>query len=914
MVNEELYIIVEGERRKLDLLSPSGITLNYVSNLFNDLSKINASYSYTFKLPRTANNVRVLELADDIRANSKFTRVKGAAEFVYDGVSLFHDANLYVSGVEKESISGVMTWNVNKGLQELEKHDMSLNELGNHLPEGEYDYVGDEISDYEKDKVVLIGTGIYDDHSSASTGIRSYYYSQSLLRPDFAKYTDYDPTQPYFRSLHNGGTPPYRVPREYSHSSQGSMRFINTYPLFENASDGKLSPMPFVSGEETVAANRLHSYLDGEKKPYIDDDHQCHYPIFPIPAPIVPVPYIMDIISKVFGVSFDLSGDLYNALCVPLVNTEMSDALARKNYAEVSYLVNDGYIYISVARIVNNILTINPLSNMRLYGGDIEDGDHGQPCDAFSCDTVIDTYSKMKMLVWGKIKFKVRASGGMHHYDDKTKPTLSFWCATYDAHYTHGTDDFYHVGSVYAAECQWRYENGVGYEEITFNLNPEEGFKIFESEDINRSFVRINLTNGEPEDNPYDTSIIYDILDSDGYLKISFKTTDYPMGCYINLFKNLPDISCLDFVKAIFYALGGYPYQDADGKIKIQQYAELIQSINNGAVYNWQNKSLKGVGNNTEDFDYDANNVTGLTLGRKNYYLMKNDKVDDYGNEEENDKLEDAYEHGYECIEVDSDMLEKTQTIFTFPFQGGFLWSKGYYHLREYLSTIPLATNQITGMDGVEIYEGDLTLVSLIGQDRWIISDEGCDGSTSFRNPRYKSQEAKPMLGVVQPIRVPIATFTEILQNNSLVDDEHLGEGDESIDDYYTITYQNEDTQYLSMRPWNCKADMPKVNGHDLLQELFSNPCLVKEDMLLNVKDLAFLDIEKPVFLEKYNSYFAIKNIEVGTDGTSKVELIRIPTEILVSPVSQQATETPDSNENNDNNGGEDFEEVPVEW
>ena len=309
MVKEELFIILEGVRKQIDIPSPSGITLNYVSNLFNDLSKINASYTYTFKLPRTANNVRVLELADDVRANSKFTRVKGDAEFLYDGVALFHEANLYVSGVEKESISAVMTWNVNKGLQELEKHDMSLNELGNHLPEGEYDYVGDEASDYEKDKVVLIGSGIYDDHSSVPTGIRSNYYSQSLLRPNFAKYTDYNPTQPYFRSLHNGGTPPYRVPRESSHSSQGSMRFINTYPLFENASDGKLSPMLFVLGDEKVDANRLHSYLDGEKKIYVDDDHQCHYPIFPIPAPIVPVPYLMVIISRVFGVNFDLSGD-----------------------------------------------------------------------------------------------------------------------------------------------------------------------------------------------------------------------------------------------------------------------------------------------------------------------------------------------------------------------------------------------------------------------------------------------------------------------------------------------------------------------------------------------------------------------------------------------------------------------------
>ena len=184
MVKEELYIIVDGERKQLDLLSPSGITLNFVSNLFNDLSKINASYSYTFKLPRTANNVRVLEIVDDVRADGKFTRIKNDAEYVYDGVSLFSNANMYISGVDKDSISAVLTWNVNKGLQELEKHNMSLQELGNHRQEGEYDYVGDEASGYEKDKVVKVAG-----------------WENNWLT--FNKMSEYNPTYPAFRSLHN---------------------------------------------------------------------------------------------------------------------------------------------------------------------------------------------------------------------------------------------------------------------------------------------------------------------------------------------------------------------------------------------------------------------------------------------------------------------------------------------------------------------------------------------------------------------------------------------------------------------------------------------------------------------------------------------------------------------------------------
>ena len=901
MIHEELYIIVDGARKKLDLPSPSGITLNFVSNLFNDLSKINASYSYTFKLPRTANNVRVLELVDDVRADGKFTRIKNDAEFVYDGVSLFANANMYISDVEKDTISALLTWNVNKGLQELSKHDISLNKLGDHLPEGMYDYVGDAASNYEKDKVVLIGDGTYDEPSDIPVNLRPYLHSHSLPRPAFNKYTEYDPTQPYFKPLYNGGVPPYRMPREFAYSQQGDQRFMNTYPLYEDSEDGKLSPMNFVYSDQSIEFNKIYYYTEGGDKVYVDNDDKCHYPVFPFPTPVIPVPYLISVIEEVFGVQFDLSGDAYNALCLPLVNTEMSDGLARRNYIRLTFGVEIDCLCLNSATIYLHTPNINTLSDAQI--GYVRITNNVPPFDihnVVTCNTIISRYSKMKILVWGKITIKVQAPSGIRYYDDNTKATLTFWCQNYE-------DDkkFYKVGTLYATEGSWHsVSGGTSYEELVFNCDPDEGFEVFESEDLYRPSICITLSYGDSPDTPNELpDNEYYVMDVTGEFKMSFKVVEYPMNCHINMFQNLPDISCLDFVKSIFYALGGYPYQDADGKIKLQQYKNLIQLINDGDVYNWQNKSLKALGNQAEEFDYDANNVTGLTLGYKNYFLMKNDKVDDYGNEEENDKLNDAYEHGYKCIEVDSDLLKNTQTIYTFPYQGGFLWCKGYYSMREYHRTIPLATNKITGLNGIEFYEGDLTPITLIGQDRWIVAEDGNNGGTSFRDPRYKSREAKPMLGVIQPIRVPIASTIDTVQTS--FDPENPDASIGGVTNYHVIDYQDEDTQYLSMRPWNCANDMPMVNGRNLLQELFGNPCLVKEDMNLNVMDLATLDVEKPVYLEKYNSYFAIKNIEVGSDGISKVELIRIPPELFdpAAPTPEIVVEEP-TLENGGDNGG----------
>lgn len=127
-MTEELYIIVSGKSHKLDLNSPSGITLKYVSNLFNDISKISCSHSYTFKLPKTANNCKVLDMADDIRHNSTVVRKKLKAVFMQNGVSLFRDANLYIESIDN-AYQAVFTWDVISGLQALKDNDISLNRL-----------------------------------------------------------------------------------------------------------------------------------------------------------------------------------------------------------------------------------------------------------------------------------------------------------------------------------------------------------------------------------------------------------------------------------------------------------------------------------------------------------------------------------------------------------------------------------------------------------------------------------------------------------------------------------------------------------------------------------------------------------------------------------------------------------------
>lgn len=127
-MKEELYLIRSGKRYRLDLSTPSGITLNFKSNIFSDLSKITASYSYTFKLPMTANNRRVLGMADDIRCNSSVTHLKLKGEYVQNGIPLFENVNLYINSIDT-AYQCVMTWGDAMAFGQIKDDNLKLNEL-----------------------------------------------------------------------------------------------------------------------------------------------------------------------------------------------------------------------------------------------------------------------------------------------------------------------------------------------------------------------------------------------------------------------------------------------------------------------------------------------------------------------------------------------------------------------------------------------------------------------------------------------------------------------------------------------------------------------------------------------------------------------------------------------------------------
>ena len=127
-MTEELYIIKDNKRYRLDLNSPSGITLSFKSPILNDLSKFDSSKSYTFDLPFSSNNSTIFNLLEDVRVENGGMGVRYDVEYIVDGITIIHDGYMYVETIE-DKYSAVVTWNILKSFQKLSESELTLREL-----------------------------------------------------------------------------------------------------------------------------------------------------------------------------------------------------------------------------------------------------------------------------------------------------------------------------------------------------------------------------------------------------------------------------------------------------------------------------------------------------------------------------------------------------------------------------------------------------------------------------------------------------------------------------------------------------------------------------------------------------------------------------------------------------------------
>lgn len=125
-MREEL--IINGQH--CDLSADTGITLEYVSNLLSDPGKISLSHSYTIKLPRTANNARILDLPEIPAHESTMTRRYLPVRYFRNGIDLIGDnARAYITNSTRDQYEIVIVWDDIPELRALSESKATINDL-----------------------------------------------------------------------------------------------------------------------------------------------------------------------------------------------------------------------------------------------------------------------------------------------------------------------------------------------------------------------------------------------------------------------------------------------------------------------------------------------------------------------------------------------------------------------------------------------------------------------------------------------------------------------------------------------------------------------------------------------------------------------------------------------------------------
>ena len=714
-MKEELYIVSGGERKRLDLSTPSGITLNFKSCIFGDLSKISSSFTYTFKLPLTNNNRRVLNNADDIRGAGTFTHKKLVGEYVQNGIPLFSNVNVYIESVQN-AYNVVMTWGDAIAFGILKDDNLKLNELTAFNSQVEWTSYFGAGSDKIWDNTKLV--------------YNSVIYNDGVIGINF------------------------------------------------NA-DARL-------GQNVTAI------------------------VSKMITPVVPVKKNLSAIESKYHFTIDMgivmnNSNWYEENCIwdcvnkgvlPLVGRQLSDRQFSSYYAKLSgqkflaektidtrYFPNE--IRFTTVDMGNDISKRPGNSSVGHANGMISlmDLRHAYPSSNDIVGFQVATGVVVKITGCFRIKFSELGTN--------ETPKFCICHSTYEG-YEDGVskyswdDDIEIIGVRDTSDTDaWLFdfretETSAG-REFVGNL---AGERFWFSHKISSFYVVEALKITPTETNE----------------ESSYATTD--------VMTNLPDISLVEFLKALFYMTGTFP-QFKDNVLKAISYSVFSDNIENGNVLDWSAKVISSPAVLPTKIAYRAGDA-----GRKNYYLMNTDNIESNSNSESSN---DKYSRGIGMFTLSSELIStKEKTIIKLPFAAPFTFNKDFPGCPTGGTIKAWAPSEVQGNTIKKI---------------------------KYCNP-------KPALGIICKKQIK---YTDNSGETSMCAD------------------------VLSMEIWNGFASLMFHPSIKYMQAILNKPIVITENLMLNEFDLRDIDYSVPIYLQKYNAYFAIVSITRDSKGVCKCELIKLP-------------------------------------
>lgn len=565
---EELYIIDNGKRLRVDLSIPSGITLNFKSNIFGDLSKITCSYTYTFKLPLTANNRRVLDNADDVRCISNKIRRRLRAEYLQDGIPLFTNANLYIESTDT-CFNAVMTWGVISGFQTLKDDDISIRKLP--------------------------------------------LEAKPIFGPCNAKIDEYSNTANYVQPLYNAG-------------------------------------LTYISD-------------NGWK------DQYNTYSVFPLPA--IPVYRLVQLINTKYGTKFKLGSEYFygdmtenhkiiSLGVIPCVNVDQQpEGETEKSVLETNIGCYMKGPYAGIEHILTGATNDAAPTDSRFSL--VKDGNGFTIGIKVTSDAALSF--EVDGCIYAKFTHEPNQYKGQGRVDmgapDTTgiTPKLTFYYTT------NGTSaaSITSIDGRFSWDDNWcwvfDFSKERGRDRLSINVPPNA--TVFCAIEAEANALQLKSST------IYKLIRFYEKVDPNN---IQWNKPEASAGAIqMDLMSNLPDISCMTLMKALFFMLGAFPSINSAGEIIPVYYTALRDNIIAGNAVDWSKKMTTEYSALPAKMSY---SISGF--GQRNFYMMKNDNADGEGGEDETD----VYAPGKGIIYVGNEVIDRNKTIIQLPFYAPYIKNK----------------------------------------------------------------------------------------------------------------------------------------------------------------------------------------------------------------------------------------------
>lgn len=855
-MKEELFVYTENERYELDLQSPSGITMKWTNNMFNDISKLTCSYSYTFKIPITRNNRKALDMAEDIRHNSKYRGKVIQAEFLLNGIPVCRNANLYLSETDATNYSCVLTWGVLKAFQTLKNSSLKINELGSI---GEIEWKDDNDSFiYGQPKISLKNTDnvVYPDYDAGCP-----HYAGTPPKPCVPIYRIIQLINQKFgvkfnigKELNQGmGTMPQADFNNYLyHGERVYDDFVShgVIPLTGaniNGSDKEVSGIMQIGAEwfnmETLDESGTRTWITA----YIYVRNQAgttvkHRALVGLDDGVVlPTPELKYIGIPRFK-KFE-GNDIIKPMLAENYRKIGSEASWYHDGSSFESWVEQGLSYSLEKNTVDYHDTA--YTKFALEGNTAATGynyvEKGyKNCIGFSCYVEVEVKGSLNLHIKKSAVDAGRTELSQYRWialamakSKADSDELDRFCWSWGSHgaeieivsekdteewlglqssttyiYDETTDTYVYAfdfGSNIAARRlsldAVEVENGqvAGYFFIPYFPEDEKKTITIEKED------------GETEEEEVLRLEDGDIYVTDMVISAIVPTVQFnELPVKLGIISNLPSITCFEFMKAVFYMNGAMPRVEEDGEtISAMYYNQIRDLVYEGAALDWSNRLVGSTNSQSEKIQFSSS-----TFAQSNYYLLgysTKDKTAD----ELSDEL-DVFETGYGVIAVDDATLEEENEIYTAPFYPAFTQDRQY----------------------PQVMTGNTAKI--------------------WNAVKELNENVNPIYGylVYRALDPDIEDISE-------------------IDKRQVQSTKGADYKQIRMNTFNPFRDMTLLFGY--LHNIAGNYILIKEKFNLNEYDIVHLNLATPIYLNKYNAFFIISTLQRDSKGQFTAELIKLP-------------------------------------